>query len=87
MTHAYVIRRTDTGRRISSGTQALEPGQDMRALAEALCRRARVEHSYYTGPLRCWVWPTLGDQPIGTPPEGAELVEYGAGLPAVSDAL
>lgn len=51
----YLIQRTDTGRRMSTGVTTT--GSTTAQLAAELVAQNRAEHSYYTGPRRCWVWP------------------------------
>ncbi|MGW2708677.1 hypothetical protein ACWC4J_06745 [Streptomyces sp. NPDC001356] len=70
--YAYSITRTDTGRRMSRGTLALV-GDDTATLAGSLLAQNRVEHSYYTGPRRCSIWPQPADEPTpDTVPDTAE---------------
>jgi hypothetical protein len=70
--YAYSIARTDTGRRMSRGTLTLV-GDDTAKLAGSLLAQNRVEHSYYTGPRRCSIWPQPADQPTpATVPINAE---------------
>ncbi|MEU0675460.1 hypothetical protein ABZ330_21715 [Streptomyces sp. NPDC006172] len=70
--YAYLITRTDTGQPMSLGTLTLV-GDDTAALAVSLLARNRGEHSYYSGPRRCSVWPQPVDEPLpDTAPVTAE---------------
>jgi hypothetical protein len=67
--YAYLITRIN-GRVMSRGTLV---GDDPAALAAELLARNQCEHSYYTGPRRCSIWPHPAEEPVpDTPPAGAQ---------------
>ncbi|MFI7009990.1 hypothetical protein [Streptomyces sp. NPDC050145] len=57
--YGYLIHRTDEDtdddrRTMSRGTRTSD--QSPAELADELLATNRAQHSYYTGPRRCWVW-------------------------------
>ncbi|MEU5838793.1 hypothetical protein ABZ820_34730 [Streptomyces diacarni] len=68
--YAYLIKRTDPGtdpdrRVLSRGTRISKHTPDQ--VAARLLARNRAEHSYYTGPRRCWIWEHHGDSLVLDP--------------------
>ncbi|MDJ0461570.1 hypothetical protein [Streptomyces sp. H27-C3] len=91
--YAYLIERTDEDdpnlppvewnrRCLSRGTRTVIPTEPdspatTRDLADELVRQNRVDHSYYTGPLRCSIWHrSPGDRLPDTAPEVTERFDY-----------
>ncbi len=55
---------------------------DVPALAVEVARRARVEHSYHTGPLTVSVWEAREDEHYRLPvPDNADVYSFPAGQP------
>ncbi|MEV8418182.1 hypothetical protein AB0P45_31975 [Streptomyces niveus] len=71
--YTYLIQRVDTGRRMSTGV--ITTSATTTELAVELVAQNRAEHSYYTGPRCCWVWPHDPEQALAhleQAPDGAE---------------
>lgn len=69
---AFLIHNAETGRRLSTGTT--DTDQTPADLAADLVQRNRTEHSYYTGPRTCWLWPHNDESltRLETAPTGAQ---------------